>query len=104
MQRESKILWVCFCFLNAGCLESRHNAFTAMKNLKLTKMIFKIKGNSQLKIVPLGKGPTRDTFHSDLEPCPSPLVPFARFQSEQKGNTERVAQMGLFGSQNLRSR
>lgn len=80
-KEKSKILWFCFWFLNAGCLESRHNASTTLKNPKLPKTILKIKGSSQLRTVPLGKGPTRDAFHSDLELCQNPSVPFARFYS-----------------------
>lgn len=55
--------------------------FYPTEKSEATKMIFRIKGNSQLKIIPLGKGPTRDAFYSDLEPCQSPSVPFVRFYS-----------------------
>jgi hypothetical protein len=50
-------------------------------------MIFKIKGSSQLKIILLGKGPIQDAFHSGLDPCQRPWVPFVQFySSKQKGN------------------
>ena len=55
--------------------------FYSSEKSEATKMIFKINDNSQLKIIPLGKGPIRDAFHSDLELCQSPSVPFARFYS-----------------------
>jgi hypothetical protein len=61
--------------------EEQSQCFYASKKAEATKMIFKIKGNSWLKIIPLGKGPNRDAFHSDLEQCQSPSVPFVQFYS-----------------------
>lgn len=76
-KRKQNIVFVFECWMPG----QQTQCFYFAEKSEATKMIFRIKGNSQLKIIPLGKGPTRDAFHSDLEPCQSPSVPFVRFYS-----------------------
>lgn len=73
---------IVFVFVSEHWLPGEQTqCFHASEKSEATKMIFKIKGNSQLKIIPLGKGPIRAAFHSDLELCQSPSFPFVQFYS-----------------------
>lgn len=86
MQRESKIL---FLFLNAGCLDSRHNVSTSLKNLKLQRWFSELRATHSWKLYLWAKGQLgmRFTLIWSHARVPQSHL-FSFIANKQKGNTE----------------
>lgn len=89
-RRQNTAIWV--WFLNAGCLESRHNASTPLKNLKLQKWFSKLTTTHSWKLYLWAKGQfgMRFTLIWSCARVPqSHLLGF--IFNKQKGNTESAS-------------
>ena len=91
MQRRQKTA-ILVRFLNVGCLESRHNACTPLKNLKLQKWFSKLTTTHSWKLYLWAKGQFGMHFTLIWSCARVPQSHLLGFISnKQKGNTESAS-------------